>query len=451
MDEIVRILRACEEEKRSCVIAAIVDVDGSAYRREGARCIILQHGEVVGILSGGCIEEDLKEHAAEVFATGLPRRLYYDFRAGEDEVWGLGIGCNGAVGIWLELYDPVRFPAEAQRIADDYQRRLSSRHPYAAVTVLSSSDPLVHPVGGRWTASAEFSSEVGELREGQKAGLVKSVKDGVTLELLVESIRPAAELVIVGVGEDARLLSVMAKQLGWRVSILYHTTDKADRRLFPAADEVVIVPRLAYGQADAAGKFVVVMTHNLELDREAVRQLLKADPAYLGLVGSKYRLEQILSYIRKAEPEFEDRLLEKLYSPAGLDIGAETPQEIALSILAEAVACRSGKPGGFLRDRKGFGRRGLAQHVSAHEVELHAAEHPVAGLNEDAAKPAEESRNVSSESPKATRESPNASPNSPNASPNSPNASPNSPNASPNSPKASLKPSASRLQEPSHA
>ncbi|ANS73287.1 hypothetical protein AWM70_00730 [Paenibacillus yonginensis] len=372
MEEIVRILKACEEESCSCVIATIVEVAGSAYRREGARCVILENGEVKGILSGGCIEEDLKEHAAKVFATGLPRRLYYDFRAGDDEVWGLGIGCNGAVGIWLELYDPARFPEQARRMSEDYRRRLSARLPYVAVTVLSSSDPLAHPVGERWTASEELSAEAGELRElreGQKAGRVKVAKDGAELELLVEHVRPAAELVIVGAGEDARILCEMAKQLGWRVGILYHATDKASRQQFPHADELMIIPRLAYEQADVAGKSVVVMTHNLELDREAVRQLLRANPAYLGLVGSKYRLEQILSYIRKADPGFEDSLLEKLYSPAGLDIGAETPQEIALSILAEAAACRSGQSGGFLRDRKGLGRRFQAHGQSQGQLQ----------------------------------------------------------------------------------
>lgn len=363
MEEITRVLQECETEGSSCVIATIVDVNGSAYRREGARCVILEYGEVRGILSGGCIEEDLKEHAAEVFATGTPRRLSYDFRAGEDEVWGLGVGCNGAVDIWLELYDPVRFPEEAQRLAADYRRRQASRFPYEAVTVLASSDPSAHPVGERWTASDSLSAPAayaGKLRAGQKAGLVKAVIDGAVLELLVELIGPVSELVIVGVGEDAKVLSGLAKQLGWKVSILYHLTEKASRDHFPAADDILIVPRLAFDQADVAGKFVVVMSHNLELDREAVRHLIKVGPAYLGLVGSKYRLEQILNYIGLEEPEFDPGLLAKLYSPAGLDIGAETPEEIALSILAEAAACRSGRAGGFLRDRKGHGSGGVS-------------------------------------------------------------------------------------------
>ncbi|MBW4084580.1 XdhC family protein [Paenibacillus sp. S150] len=352
MEELLQVLLDCRLQGRECVMAVIVKVDGSAYRREGARCLIMPDGEVTGILSGGCIEEDLRGHAAGVLESGEPCRVFYDFRAGEDDVWGTGIGCNGAITVWLEPYAPSRFPGQAERILEDLRSRLLTRNAYETATVLSSTDSSVYPPGTRLTLSGgTLSEKPGEVR---KAGMAERRVNGVRLELLVERITPRPEMVIIGAGEDARVLCSMAKMLQWRVTILYHLTDKVSRERFTDADEIRIIPRLAFEQADAAGKYVVILTHNLELDREAVRRLLPEDAAYIGLVGSRYRLERILEGIEAEHHSFDRTLLGKLYSPAGLDIGAETPQEIAMSIIAEATALRNGKSGGPLRDRKGL-------------------------------------------------------------------------------------------------
>lgn len=354
MEELIRALDACRSESRACVVAAIVDVDGSAYRREGARCLIHADGEVTGILSGGCIEEDLREHAQEVLRTLEPRKLLYDFRIGEDEVWGIGLGCNGAITVWLEPFDPVRSPDAADRIIGDLRRRVETREPYVAATVIGSSDPAAVPPGARRTLAAA-AVEAGLLGAGRRAGLVRHTEGSTQLELLLERVAPRPELVIVGVGDDARLLCSLARRLQWRVTVAYHATDKATRERFPAADELRIIPRFAFEQIDVRGKYVVVMSHNLDLDREAVHRMLTPEVAYLGLVGSRYRLEKILEPKQtEGEPNggIDPKLLGKLFSPVGLDIGAETPEEIAMSILAEMTAVKNGRSGGFLRDRK---------------------------------------------------------------------------------------------------
>lgn len=352
MQELLQVMLDCQLQESECVLAVIVKVEGSAYRREGARCLIMPDGQVTGILSGGCIEEDLRGHAAEVLSTGEPGRVFYDFRAGEDDVWGTGIGCNGAITVWLEPFAPVRFPEQAERMLDDLRSRSQAREPYEIATVLSSSDNRVYPPGTRLQSGGCTLS--GSQGADRSAGIAERTVQGIQLELLVESVHPRPELIIIGAGEDARLLCSMAAMLQWRVTILYHLTDKVSRERFMDADDIRIIPRLAYEQAETAGKYVVIMTHNLELDREAVRRLLPSDVAYMGLVGSRYRLERILEGIEAEQPDFDRRLLGKLYSPAGLDIGAETPQEIAMSIMAEATAVRSGQSGGPLRNRKGL-------------------------------------------------------------------------------------------------
>ncbi|MCM3698876.1 XdhC family protein [Paenibacillus macerans] len=404
MEEITRSLLACRRDGRPCVVAVVIKVDGSAYRREGTRCLIHEDGEVTGILSGGCIEEDLRQHAEGVLSSGEPLKLFYDFRVKGDDVWGLGLGCNGAITVWLEPFDPVHRPEAADRILSDLLGRAKTREPYEAVTVIGSSDHVAVPPGTRWVSPSE--SYAGRLDGGRTAGLVRDVNGSSRLELLVERIAPRPELVIVGVGDDARVLCSMAKMLQWSVTVACHATEKASESRFPEADELLIIPRLAFDQVDVKGKFVVVMSHNLDLDREAVRKMLTPEVAYLGLVGSRYRLEKILEPmgIGREQPHKADEadgslgeaggqgtkggtkqekeqrmeqgttheteqgmergeayrsgidsvLLDKLYSPVGLDIGAETPQEIAMSILAEMLACRNGKSGGFLRDRKGL-------------------------------------------------------------------------------------------------
>jgi xanthine dehydrogenase accessory factor len=352
LEEIKESLLRCQTVGNPCVIATIIEVDGSAYRREGARCLIMPDGEVTGILSGGCIEEELRGHADKVLKSGEACTVRYDFRTGEDDVWGTGIGCNGAIAVWLELFDPAGLPEEAERIVGDMRQRLDTRVTYEAVTVVCSSNPGSYPAGTRWTSPCSTYS--GLLGAGQTAGIVQEKLHDIALELLVEEIAPRPELIIVGVGEDARLLCRMAKMLQWRVTILYHGTDRASRDRFPEADEIQIIPRLAFELADTRGKFAVIMTHQLELDREAVRKLLTEEIDYVGLVGSRYRLERILNELDTEEAGLSRCLLDKLYSPVGLDIGAETPQEIAMSIMAEMMAHRSGRSGSPLRNRKGI-------------------------------------------------------------------------------------------------
>src|SRR5690606_9827822 len=130
----------CWKENRRAVLATIIHVDGSAYRKEGARCLIYETGEVIGLISGGCVEGDLLEHAKEVLASNKSKRIEYDFRWDEDDLWGMGLGCNGAITVWLEPFNPIEDRIYAERILSEISNRLTCENSYPFVTIIETSN-----------------------------------------------------------------------------------------------------------------------------------------------------------------------------------------------------------------------------------------------------------------------------------------------------------------------
>lgn len=397
MRTIVEALRHCQETAESCVVATIIQVEGSAYRREGARCLIHADGRIVGILSGGCLEAELKERAHLVFVDGEPRRVRYDLRAtSEEEPWGLGTGCDGAVTVWLELFDSISHPAAAAALLADVELRLVAPSAYWSLTVVASEDDR-YAAGDRWqlpiateesgpiawesgsvggcrpTASAVSRDAVEQARESQPLARMRSQSSaglllldtlalpqdgrglctgwmrGGLVEVFAELVRPVPRLIVLGSGADAELLSQMAAPLGWAVTIADHRIERSVPPGFSTAARHP-VPRGDYASiADLQAAYVVVMTHHLELDRAAVRQLLPLSSVdYVGLLGSRSRARRIVADVHGGEG-FRAEWLAKLHAPIGLDLGGETPEEICLSILAELTAHRHRRNGGPLR------------------------------------------------------------------------------------------------------
>ena len=363
-------LRRCQEEGKPCVIATIVRVEGSAYRREGARCLIYSDGQIVGILSGGCVEEDLREHAGNVLETGVSKILRYDFRSDGDMLWGMGQGCNGAVTIWLERFDPRSQSTSAAAVIADMETRITRSRDYWAMTVLEGKVEGRDIAGCRWNMSAGEGRTISPLpseEPGAQAfatdvmsdlvlpqgdsGISTVVVTGSQVTLFIERIRVQPRLFIVGVGKDAELLSQMAAMVDWPATIVYHRTSLAKKARFPVADAVYHIPRGDYSPlAHSSTAYVVVMTHQVELDQEAVSQLLSmANIRYIGLLGSRSRVQQMIRQIIVGRESFCTEWLDKLHAPIGLDIGGDTPETISLSIMAELVAHRNGKPGNSLR------------------------------------------------------------------------------------------------------
>jgi len=343
-------------------LATVMRVVGSAYRRAGARMLLASDGTRVGLVSGGCLEADLVERAQPVLATGRAITVTYDARSDEDLIFGLGLGCNGTVEVLIERVPEGPAGGHLALIGDC----LRERRRLALVTVFGTAGqaPLAtrcwlldgEPLAGD-LAHESVAAEIGRhanavLGSGRHRNVTIESTDG-PLDLLVESIRPFPELWILGAGPDAQPVARLAVELGFDVSVADHREAFARREYFPGASRVVVCRPDRFSETfepdDAS--IVLVMSHSYAHDRAYLRTLLIRPLVYLGLLGPRQRSERILAELAKEGIEPSRELRARLHAPAGLDIGAETPEEIALSILSEIRAELTARSGGRLRDR----------------------------------------------------------------------------------------------------
>jgi xanthine dehydrogenase accessory factor len=350
------------------ILATVVDVVGSGYRRPGARMLIDANGYAVGTVSGGCLEADVLERAKKVLETGEPTVITYDTTKGENSVFGLGMGCRGVVRILLEPISPL----------DEYSALLSeivyNRQTVMTATLIADwAMKNSKNVGRRWVfdnkgVCLNLPDFMSKSKNGgyffalqkdiesalkQKKSFTKSYSTSFgELEFFVETLSPPLVLLIFGVGFDALPLVKFAKELGWRVTAIDHRPAYANAERLAEADEIIVsgAEDLSDDLFADENSVAVVMTHNYDRDREILRRLLNSKCRYVGALGPKKRTERLLAEIGE---NFSWEQLAKLHAPVGLDIGAESPVEIALAIVAEIQAVLSGRQGGFLRERNG--------------------------------------------------------------------------------------------------
>ncbi|WP_437631591.1 XdhC family protein [Sorangium sp. So ce854] len=350
-------------DRKDAVLATVVRVEGSAYRRPGARMLLVEDGRRVGSVSGGCLEGEVARKAWWLTGNGRTALVRYSTREEDDGELPYGLGCEGVVHLLIERLrhdeepvEPIRFLASC----------VTKRRAGALATVIGSVDPSRARVGDRVTVDAD--GHVGGLLPD--AALARSVaaraasclQRGVSeqvafgggrarVDVFLEVVRPPRSLVVFGGGHDAIPLVRLARELGWHVTVADARAHFARRERFPAADEVVVTDRAdpLAGLAIPPEAACVIMTHSVEQDRALLRALATVPVAYLGLLGPRRRAERLLA--ESGHPAFA--CASGLHSPIGLDLGGETPEEIALAILAEAQARLSGREGGSLRERPG--------------------------------------------------------------------------------------------------
>jgi xanthine dehydrogenase accessory factor len=308
------------------VLATLVAVEGSSYRRPGARMLITG-GLRMGSISGGCLEEDLVERSRIVAESGHPELIVYQTAAENDLIWGVGLGCDGVVRVLLEPVAPR--PAWATSLSEN----LRAGRATDLVVVWENSNG---PVGTRLKDDPQSG------RQGRGDGIFN------------ERVEPPTSLTIFGAGDDARPLARMALELGWRVTVADPRPAMPTEERFPGVFALVLGPaeQLVARASPLPGSLAVVMTHHYRHDVPLLRHLLPLPLAYLGLLGPKRRAERMLASIAEAELKITPEMHERLRAPVGLDLGSETPEEVALSIIAEMRSVLTGRDARPLRDRE---------------------------------------------------------------------------------------------------
>lgn len=354
--EITKYFESIAPESTKTVLVTVVDVQGSSYRLPGARMLIDEGGEMLGTVSGGCLEADVLERSNRVLQTGASEVFTYDTTAQEDSVFSLNMGCRGVIRILLErpkfefidffrcLYQTRRNGLAATLIDAKTENALAGER------LILDEDNLVKSDFSEETAENLLPECLSVLRE-KKSKLFENDFG----EFFLEFIPSPVSLIIFGAGADAVPVADAAKNLGWRVSVVDHRAAFANRERFPAADEIILTRAESLSEKLTIDEntVAVVMSHNYEHDKNALHFLLNSEARYVGALGPKRRTENILREWREAGAEFSGKKLEKLYAPIGLDIGADTPESIALSIIAEIKSVLADRDGGFLRRRNG--------------------------------------------------------------------------------------------------
>jgi xanthine dehydrogenase accessory factor len=362
MSELQDVLRAIEDGRERgdrMALATIVGVEGSTYRREGARLLVPENAKPIGTISGGCLEGDVREVAAEVMREGVPRLLHFDLTADDEAVWGWGLGCNGVVDVFVEPAEGAFDTAGALRKALEEQRDL------VAVTVIASDGSaapgdriLVHPDGaaegslgsGNLDAAA-IECALDALQE-ERSSMV-SLPGGA--EVFAEVLRPPIRMLVCGAGHDAIPMVRFASMLGWQVEVIDDRQQFLKQTRFPEATRLIHTEPIEAATASGVDdrSYVVVMSHNFLRDKDYLRAFLGSRAPYIGMLGPKARLERLLDELRREGVEHDPSDLEVVHGPAGLDMGSEGPEEVAWAVTGEILALRNGRLGGFLKDRTG--------------------------------------------------------------------------------------------------
>ncbi|MEO8043167.1 MAG: XdhC family protein [Acidobacteriota bacterium] len=327
------------------VLATVVDLQGSGYRRPGARMLIKANGDSFGTVSGGCLEADVMERAKRVLQSGRSEVFVYDTTADEDSVFSLNMGCRGVLRILLE---PVDNDCE---IVKALRRARNERVRSISAVIIGGDDQVA--VGTRFfdTDSLEkfpqAAAEMSRIRVSEQGHETARYKnDGSSAELAFETLKPPVQVLLLGAGADAVPLAAAAHALGWQVRVHDHRPAFLNRERFAEADELIRVDRDATVEL-AADELtaIVVMNHNYERDKASLFSALHSDAFYVGALGPKKRTQQILDELND---EFD---VSRMRSPAGLDIGADTPEAIAIAIIAEIQCVLKSRDGGPLRER----------------------------------------------------------------------------------------------------
>lgn len=358
MKELKTILKAYSEidfTSRKAALATVVKVHGSSYRSPGARMLIMDDGKWIGSISGGCLEGDALRKARRVMMENKPLAVTYDTREESNQNLGISLGCNGVIDVLIE---PL-VPGEKNNPIPLFKSFISENKPIALATAFSADF-----IGEKFSIDEQGQS----YRQFTNPTLAKKVEHDLQFvfhtkkseakkydetEVFLELIQPSFSVILFGGGFDARPVSTMAKSLGWDVTVTDECVSHIAPIFFPDADKLSLCTREFVDRDFSITPYTacVLMSHNYEFDRDVLKKLMSTETPYIGILGPRKRFDKMLDEFREQGIELSKDLMMRIHSPIGLDIGAETPDEIAVSIISEIQSKFSNRSGGFLKYR----------------------------------------------------------------------------------------------------
>lgn len=301
------------------VLASVVSLDGSSYRRPGVRMLINEDGSMTGAVSGGCVEKEVLRQAASVFETGKSKIMTYDGR--------YRLGCEGVLYILIE---PIQF---SDAFLESFFYCINDRKPFEIVSCYDKKEGFFEGIG----SSIKF-------KNGKEFFISKESRSHLNsneqqLLLFKQIMPPRFKLIIIGAEHDAVQLCRYGALTGWEINIVSGLSESKSLKNFPGAKEfhAISPEELDISKIDNQTA-IVLMTHSFATDLRYLVALKEANPVYIGLLGPTRRREDLLNQLVNYCPDISDAFLEVIHGPAGINIGAETPQEIAVSIVSEILS-----------------------------------------------------------------------------------------------------------------
>lgn len=361
--DIIRSFDEAQQQGRQTALATVVHLDGSSYRRPGARMLITDEGQLTGAISGGCLEGDALRKALLVMSQQRSMLVTYDTMDEDDAKFGIGLGCNGIIQVLIEPINPDEPNNPIQLLRTVAEKREKA----VVVTLFSLENKKDTQPGTRLLLKENYQQERNTpLKDILVKDGMKTLQDGRTLfrtyqsesqslTAFIELVEPAVSLIAIGAGNDVIPVIAMAEILGWETTVIDGRPAYAKKERFVSSCQVLVSkPENVISQIEIDDRTVfVLMTHNYNYDMAMLHQLLLKNVIYVGMLGPKKKLDRVLGELRDQGVNFTEEQLASVHSPVGLDIGAETSEEIALSILSEIKAVLSGKQGLSLHSNTG--------------------------------------------------------------------------------------------------
>jgi xanthine/CO dehydrogenase XdhC/CoxF family maturation factor len=343
MQEIAQIVNAYEiaiQQGKKTALASVVHVSGSSYRRPGARMLVTEDGVMSGAISGGCLEGDALRKAALAITQGKNKLVIYDTTDDDDAKLGIQLGCNGIVSILFEpiLEEAVNNPIQVLKDA------IAKREPSLIITIFSKEQQKQYGTFNQKKLPSFvrelIAADILQVNQTRKSLHKELLLEGNQYHCFIEYCEPTISLVIVGAGNDAIPLAKMATVIGWNLSIIDGRITHANSQRFPSIKNLIvgkpqeIIEQLMFDDRTA----FVLMTHNYNYDLSMLEHLQGKDFGYIGLLGPASKRDRMFAELEQKGVFFSEKELKKIFGPTGLNLGAETSEEIALSICSEIMS-----------------------------------------------------------------------------------------------------------------